>query len=503
MKELHELIYIIHRNRVKSIEIIGNPPPRKSKAQEFYEKLTDGSITSDEEAAIYFYGSTPQDRRYKDLKNRLKERLYNTSLFIDLGQKNMDDLGRAYYSGWKEMAVAKILMGREASASVVHVLRNILRKSLRYDLTLLGLECIRMLRVHYATAFFDEKSFRELETDYQRLRTVFLLEQDMEDMYVQLTLLAYGKKLDENDRIYHTATTFCDQMQQVVEQYDTYRLRLYYYVIRLIGYQANGNLALTQANCEEALDYFQHFRFTVNNAVGIFMRQLFILYWQQGQLEKAKTLLQRAEIHSSEQGIGWFANYRYYILSCLYTGEYDEAWVTYHAVISRERFAVLPEYYQENWRIFGAYLEYLRATSHLPLRKPNRHFRLYKFLNEVPRYSRDKQGYNIPVLIIQILFMLQQKKYDQVIDRMEALEKYAQRYLRQDETIRSYYFLKMLLKIPEADFQAAGAQRKAAGFYQKLKSVPLDVAYHSIIVEILPYETLWEMALASLETPKK
>ena len=127
MNKLLELVRLINRNKVKTIEVIGSLPPRKTMVQEFYEKISSGEIESDEAAAAYFYQSKPEDRNYKELKRRLTERLYNTSFFIDLNQAKYDAMRKAYYNSWRELAVAKILIGKGAYNNYVPLFKKILK----------------------------------------------------------------------------------------------------------------------------------------------------------------------------------------------------------------------------------------------------------------------------------------------------------------------------------------------------------------------------------------
>ena len=126
-------------------------------------------------------------------------------------------------------------------------------------------------------------------------------------------------------------------------------------------------------------------------------------------------------------------------------------------------------------------------------------FRLKKFLNDIPIFSRDKRGYNIPVLIIQILFLIVNKKYERLSDRMEAIEKYTTRYLKKNENFRSNCFIKMLLQIPKRNFHRVAVERHAKKYRDKLKSVPLSIANQAYEVEIIPYAHLWEYVLESLD----
>ena len=81
---------------------------------------------------------------------------------------------------------------------------------------------------------------------------------------------------------------------------------------------------------------------------------------------------------------------------------------------------------------------------------------------------------------------------------MEAIEKYCSRYLKQNETFRSSAFIKALLQIPAAAFRPDQVTAKAQKFIDQLRSQPLEVAYQTHEIEIIPYEHLWEMAVDTL-----
>ena len=74
MQILRELVHIINKNKVRSIEVIGNASDSKSMITEFYDAIVEERFKTDEEAAQYFYQSDEENQNYKKLKNRLKNR---------------------------------------------------------------------------------------------------------------------------------------------------------------------------------------------------------------------------------------------------------------------------------------------------------------------------------------------------------------------------------------------------------------------------------------------
>ena len=126
-------------------------------------------------------------------------------------------------------------------------------------------------------------------------------------------------------------------------------------------------------------------------------------------------------------------------------------------------------------------------------------FKINKFMHEIPLFSKDKRGMNISILIIQILYSLSEKKYEETLTRIDGIEKYCSRYLKENDTFRSNCFIKMLLQLPLASFHREAVARKKEKLLKMLKDVSLEVANQTHEIEIIPYEQLWEMTISSLE----
>ena len=196
----------------------------------------------------------------------------------------------------------------------------------------------------------------------------------------------------------------------------------------------------------------------------------------------------------------WYLQYELLLVLSLRSKEYVEVIDILNLIFNSRKFNDQPLAMQERWFINASYVHFLIAIgkidgANLKIGK----FRLGKFLNSVPTYSKDKRGLNIPILIVQFLFMIIQNKYDEAIDRIEAIKKYTSRYIRKGENLRSHCFLNMLLQIPACSFHRAAVLRKTEKWHQKLKANPIELANQPHEVEIIPYEDLWDYIINFLE----
>jgi len=126
-------------------------------------------------------------------------------------------------------------------------------------------------------------------------------------------------------------------------------------------------------------------------------------------------------------------------------------------------------------------------------------FKLGKFLNTTPVFSKDKRGINISIILLHIAWLLKRKDYSAIIDRTDSLNQYAYRYLRRDDTFRSNCMIKMVIQMTKADFNPIRTERYTADLRKQLASVPLMGSGENIEIEMIPFEVLWDIMMRSLD----
>jgi len=106
---------------------------------------------------------------------------------------------------------------------------------------------------------------------------------------------------------------------------------------------------------------------------------------------------------------------------------------------------------------------------------------------------------NIPVLLLQVLFLLSRKDLDQAYQRIENLKKYNSRYLNEEDTMRTTYFVKMLSIAATEGFVPCATKKATASLYQEMTSRDIVFANQSAELEYIPYEELWAIGMEILE----
>ncbi len=201
----------------------------------------------------------------------------------------------------------------------------------------------------------------------------------------------------------------------------------------------------------------------------------------------------------NNNSFNWYVCILYLIETFLHSHKYDLAHERFSFAVSQKKFKQQPPVITELFLIIQAYIHYLIELKKIIPTKDTPDFRLNKFLNQVPEYSKDKSGANVSILLIQILFLLKDGKYTKIIDRMEALKLYSYRHLRKDENFRSQCFFRMLNEMIRADFKKKGTLFRTEKWLKKLESVKIERFPNAADKEILPYEDMWELVLEQLK----
>lgn len=228
--------------------------------------------------------------------------------------------------------------------------------------------------------------------------------------------------------------------------------------------------------------------------------QWIICCTQTKEYELAKELAKKVLQYTQEGSFNWFKGLEVLIQLSFNTTKYQDAYDYMMMAYSKRGFRKLPKVVQEEWAIYEAYLRLLVSMGRI---KDSRNklsaVRIRKFINEVPTFSRDKSGMNVPIIVCYLISLLHLCKYNELIDKVEGYQKYVVRYLKEDEHKRTYYFFRMLLTIPKARFEYKEVKAKNTTYYEEILSRPVDIFNVNYVLEVIPYEHLWELILDMLQ----
>ncbi len=499
MEDLRELVNLVNKNKIKNIAII-DQTESPNRLFKFYELISQNKIETDEQASKRFFGKDPKDYRYRKLKNRLRQHLYNTLFFIDVNSPKFNEQQRAFYQCQKNLMTIRLLLARYGRTSAMKLVRKTITIAEKYELTDILVTLYETQRTHYATHETSRTKYERAKKNYLHYHDIAKAEKLAESLYEDLSLDIDEGKLNQST-LTQKAENYLAQLNELAISITSYRFNLIRFFLALQAARIKTDYEGTLLICDEALEFFASKPFVSNQFLGAFEYNKLTAYIQLGRYHEAENSGQKCLTLFEPDTIRWFNTQEFLYLLYMHTRRYQSAYRIFLQVRKNKFLKFQYQHKDEIWKIKEAFLYMLVQLGKLPLHRNTAltKFKINKFLNEVPAFSTMKRTSNIPILVVQFVILIVQRKYDKLITTIESLEKYTSRYLRMDSNFRSNCFIKMLIQIPKHHFHKQAVVRHSRRYLQKLQSVPLEIANQPFEIEIIPYEHLWEYILEFLD----
>lgn len=480
MEILKNLIEIVHKSQIDTLENC-----KEDNGLLLYKAINEGKVNTTKEAAdLLFPNSNHKSLYARRAKKRLLSRIINSILSLN-EESNSNDYNKSFVTQTKKLAAVKILLSKGNRSAAIGIAENTIKQAIKYHFTEIVIGLSEILRNHYASPGNSEKynHFQALLLEYRQLRDY---EEQASDRHRELqNLIAQSKTPDETT--IKLSIKYADEFQKIIGQYNSHKLNFFAYSLNSIKYQVTKNYKALKTNCEEALNYFNNLPFDSNPPKRAFQSFLIPILITEGQHNEAFQTIQSCLVNTKRGGRNWIAFNQYKIINAFYAEEYQTGYDVMQMIQGHSLYKKL----EEEFRVYEAFLHFFSLTDRLDIKRGK--FKLGKFLNEVTILEKDKKGMNVNILILQILFLLHQKKWGAIIDRMEPLQNYRYRHLHNDSsTNRSNQFLKLLQLLPKHSFILEPIEKEASPILSELESTPSNLMNH-LDMEIVPYIDLWKM----------
>lgn len=496
MEDLLEMVAIVKKTKFKTLGLRNLIIEPNSQLALLYEGIAAGRIKADEDIPQYFKEAGVEAEWFVQLKSNLKNRLLDMLLLLDLRKGGAEDRSTAYAVCMRKWACVTILLNRKARASALSLLHDLLRSTERFEFTEITVEILRMLCLHEGLVEGEPDRFGELETRLAQAERVRMAEYNIQRVYLNLVNKFVRKKAAKGGLMEQTAAAL-EEVQGLMREFLSYEVHLYGRLVEMVYWDARNDQAMVARLAQSALDFFKAKPYNSQLAMQAFYYYLMTVQFSQRNYGSLPQLLETAERFFDEGTHNWFKIKELEFLCHIQTGIYDLAQSVYDKTVAHAAYAKQPAPVWEMWKIFEAWLAFL-ALAGLLQKNTSQKFKIHKFMNEIEVYNQDKSGMNIAILIVQFLHHLIAQNYGVCIDRVEALAKYRQRYLRDPSTMRSQLFVRMLELIPRCCFSHPQVEQSVAFLYDQMVAVPFLATNQNHEVEILPYETVWQIVMANL-----
>jgi hypothetical protein len=501
MEIITQIVEVLSRYKLQEIDVLDNSDS-SSRYTELYRLIKEGKIKTDADAEKHFYGEVKKNNSsYRAFKSQFLDRLLNTLYFIDTDNPNFNDFQKTYYAVLHEWGTINLLYRRSAFYAANHLAERLLQVCIKYEFTDICVMILEKLKSDNAVIFGDKKKYKEYKEKFWHYKEVRNAEHIAQEAFENIRI-EYVKSTEYRPEMSTKAIENLEYLENLRKEQDSFIFLVHYFAIKEAIFSTQNDWDSVIKVCDEALFFFNKKPFKVVPYIATFINQKVIALLMLNQYEDCEKSLNDV-LNLYDEGISnWYKIMEIKILLHFHTQNYIEVYKTYNYAVSLKEFKNQIGHDSEIWKLFEAYLYFVISLNKIPNLDKNalQSFKLSKFLNQIPIFTNDKKGMNIPVLIIQICLILIEKKYNKLIDYTEALEKYMMRNVPKDNAnYRANQFMKILIEVSKSNFNKIALKRQLAKKIEDLSTVPSTVAQNGYKIEIIPFEIIWEELLNSFE----
>jgi len=495
MKIYKEIIDFLKSNAIHQGYSLIQKPRKRNLSDSLFEKFSSGEFNNEKVAAVEMYGIW--DHRYRRLRGRFVDNLATSILMIDFKDQQAYKYSKYYYSCLREITVAKILHGKTLYNPAVFFAKRCYDKSKKYGYYDLLFDSIKILKFHYGTRLLRVKQYNYFKNELDQIREVLRLEDLAESRFSDMMIhqKSHRHRVEDSVNLYQE---YLQELSSSLNSCHSFRFQLFFRLIRLNIYGIQHDFEKMLKYSREDLKYYMSRSIFNPVHTTIFLIQKITACVRLGAYAEGLKDISTAISIIGEKNVNWFPlKYKEFFIY-MQSERYSEAQKIHYQIINHRRYKTLFPAMKEDWEVGGAYLNYIIESGRLETKQQFK-FRIAKFLNSVPEYSKDRRVKNIPILIAQILFMIQRGQTSKAIDRIEAIQMYCYGNLRYNEAVRSNAFIRMLLEIPKRSFKKQPVLDRVGKYLEKLEEVPLHQSGKNFDLELIPYERLWGYVVDNLK----
>jgi len=489
IKELTELVSLAEQSIPNHEALLNFFSKNSSDVLKLFHAMQGNSFRTEAEAIDRV--KVGERTKFRQVAKDLLRCLEQMVLMIDFDKQVLDELNHARIRGFQLMATVKSLAPLACKNGAKKAAEELLKIGQRYARPEFVVEASKVLMDYASIASDDPQNFKFYHAMYQEYSQWRLLE---EQILIALNKikLPYIKKKALNCENATFAQHCVSEYEEYVDVIPSHGFHIAFYSIKSKMFMIEARYQEAAKIHDEAIRYFKARDYPCNTALNIFYYVEIANCVYLAQYERGRDCFQNALDLALVGSFNWFNTLELGFYLLMHEQDWGGAAEVYATATKHKRFNVLLGARREIWHILGAYLYimYKLTSADIPEGMVPK-VKSSKFRNEIKGFSHDKMGMNIAVLAAEVLLNFVEEKDEELWDRISALEKYRERYLRSNEdTHRSQLFIKILSILSKYHYDREKFLEKAAPYLAEMRTAPLQISNQAHELEIVPYEQL-------------
>lgn len=476
------------------------PSRRDEPIWKLYQLLKSNEYAEDSETMIDVLGEV-NVRKFNDVSGRLESILLKCLLFQNISENQSHDRLREYFNIQRNLLAARILLNKKRQQSSIKLFEKTFAVAVKYHMTEFVIPICRQLSWYFGVISFNKYKYNLYTNTLRKYLDIQKFEIQAEEYSKELQRRHARSASNPTKEDLKLAEKYSGTLH-LIKDVDTHSYLYNKYLVDAIKYEYKRDFEGLIRLSEAAMTQFQRPELRAEFVLdAINIRKMYALI-RLGNFGSANLFGSEVLGDVAPESNYWFRVAYYVIKVRLYLAYYKDAIILIQKVFSEKYFKKLPIEYKELFETMLGYVYLLVDSDYVSIGEEKYQnmptFRLAKFMNSTPIFSKDKRGINVSILLMHIAFLLQRKDYNAIIDRTDSLNQYAYRYLRKDDSFRSNCMIKMVIQMTKADFNPIRTARYTADLRKQLGHVTLAGSGENIEVEIIPFEVLWEIMMKAL-----
>jgi len=494
---------------IKIKQLIGSKKRRNiqaSRLDEIEKLITSNMDISDAAICKVIYGKVSRSSSFRSLKFRLEEKLTNDVFLYSANYKHDKKLSYKSLIAEKNYIVGASLQKYGFRFEAIKMLEKNLEYCKKNSFTDIALMTIQILHDHYGFVAPNTTKMFALLNESDELMKVYQAEKYVRKCNTLISNMYVLNKGGFNSIQLNQMDAMIVEIKKIIEIHSSRTINFFSYDLLCFYHTIKGEFKACLLRANEGLEichklFSTDVQFICGMKINIAVSNFHLKRYE----ESEKYFIEALSI-SRRGRRGWFHDSSLYFMTLVRMKSYRKLvglFLEVKKYNSLSNFVVQ----DEQWMIREAYLNFLVLLNKIEdaddeiARLPS--FSSSRFINSVPFYSKDKSGQHVTIIIIKILFLLYRKKYDSVEELSESLTQYTYKYLKNNETLRSNCFIKMLIKMVKAGFHPVRTQAYVNQLHQKMAGAKVTIDEKSSMIEIVPYEELWDNVIDILHVNLK
>ena len=487
MNDLTKLVQIVTDRHLKSLPLLNFNEKKLSKELKLFYDIQNGEV----KPIPRRQKKNPDTAEVRMVRARLRKKLLNHLYFLNLNDGYLKVSYRAEQECLNLIHQARILIKEGQYPIAEKLLLNALKIAQETEFTSHILSIIELLRLSYV-AMGNGQQFHKISELLPGYKLISDKEQEAENLYFTVKL-EVNRSVNAKKNFLPRLEGIVGQLKELWQNHQSFYLFELYYKTN-IWYQELtnnfGNIIAIATETEQLLeaDKINATRFDdrYNKFIKVYA------YLRDRQFEEGLKAAESYTDSFSRSSSNWFAFMENYFLLAMHAGQYDTATRIFTEANNNPFYQKINKAARERWQLYRSYVYFIKPNPDLL-----KQFNYLDFMAAVPEYSKDKEGFNVAILILQFLYFLRAKEVEALLYRIENLKKYSGRHFKDSFSIRSQLFFKLLNVVIREDLNAERCRRKGRALADKLAVTPAPGDAYAEI-EIIPYEHLWEEILHML-----